>query len=322
MSFFLLEAQLYITASMWQMLRGTVIIITAVLKRFVLGKELRAHMWCGVVTIAFAMALTALPTFLDPSTQESAKDGGAQRDPRVGVALVLAGCVAQGVQYVFEEKVMHGAEKAPPLVVIGMEGLWGTALTLLLVYPAAYALPGEDSGSFENPWDSMAMIASSSQLQMLVLCFLVTVTGYNCAAVLLTAYLSSIWHAILDNFRPITVWALDLAIFYVLLPGSGFGETWTPYSYIQVGGMAVLIFGTAVYNGNVPLPAWLDGGYEPIPDEDGGAPVPRTPQDMRSPVLGQSPILRGSALREAELYAERQRAKDLLSRDSKGYNEI
>jgi hypothetical protein len=56
---------------------------------------------------------------------------------------------------------------------------------------------------------------------MLAVCFVLTVTVYNCAAVYVTKYLSAIWHAILDNFRPITIWGLDLAIFYVLLPGSG-----------------------------------------------------------------------------------------------------
>ena len=58
--------------------------------------------------------------------------------------------------------------------------------------------------------------------------------------------LSSVWHAILDNFRPITVWATDLLIFYCISPL--FGEVWTKYSYIQIAGMAVLLYGTAIYN--------------------------------------------------------------------------
>lgn len=37
-------AQLYITASMWQMMRGSIIIITALLKRGVLGHKLKKHM--------------------------------------------------------------------------------------------------------------------------------------------------------------------------------------------------------------------------------------------------------------------------------------
>lgn len=36
-----------------------------------------------------------------------------------------------------------------------------------------------------------------------------------------TKYLSAIWHAILDNFRPITIWVLDLYIYYSLYPGTG-----------------------------------------------------------------------------------------------------
>ena len=56
---------------------------------------------------------------------------------------------------------------------------------------------------------------------MLILVFIVTVTVYNCMAVYVTRYLSAIWHAILDNFRPITVWIVDLSIFYFFLPGKG-----------------------------------------------------------------------------------------------------
>jgi hypothetical protein len=40
-------------------------------------------------------------------------------------------------------------------------------------------------------------------------------------AVYVTKYLSAIWHAILDNFRPITIWVLDLYIYYSLFPGTG-----------------------------------------------------------------------------------------------------
>jgi len=277
----LLEAQLYITASMWQMLRGTVIIITAILKRVVLAKQLQAHMWSGVVIIAAAMALTALTSFLDPESQ------GSGKDPRIGVCLVLLGCLAQGVQYVFEEKVMSN-DNAPPLVVIGMEGLWGTLLTVLIVYPLAYTVPGDDHGSMEDPMDAIEMMKNSRELQLLVLIFVVTVTGYNCAAVYVTAYLNSIWHAILDNFRPVTIWMCDLAIFYVILPGSGFGEVWGKYSFIQVLGLLTLFLGTAVYNGNLRWPVGRHG-YEPIADGE----TPMTPRDMSSPALARSPLLRG-----------------------------
>lgn len=64
---------------------------------------------------------------------------------------------------VFEEKVMS-VDNAPPLVVIGCEGMWGATLSLLVVYPLAYLAPGQDNGSFEDPFDALTMIGNSPQL--------------------------------------------------------------------------------------------------------------------------------------------------------------
>ena len=89
----LLVAQLYITASLWQMMRGSIIIITALLKRYALGHRLKMHMWLGVGFITAAMILVASTSFVGPSA-----DAGNSKDPRVGIMLVLVGCIAQGVQ--------------------------------------------------------------------------------------------------------------------------------------------------------------------------------------------------------------------------------
>ena len=159
----LLVAQLYITASMWQMLRGSVICITAILKRVVLNHRLRNHMWVGVGIITAAMIIVASVPFLSPDTSANAVPIG---DAKLGIVLVLLGCLAQGVQYVFEEKVM-AVDNIPPLVVIGFEGIWGTLLTLFIVYPIANMVPGQDlGGRYESYADSLNMIARSPLLQV------------------------------------------------------------------------------------------------------------------------------------------------------------
>jgi len=73
--------------------------------------------------------------------------------------------------------------------------------------------------------------------------------------------LNSVWHAILDNFRPITVWGTDLFIFYVITSTGDFGEAWTKWSWIQVLGMFVLLYGTAVYNAPNAGSVKLDGNW-------------------------------------------------------------
>ncbi len=371
----LLVAQLYITASLWQMMRGSVIVITAVLKIYGLGHSLEKHMKIGIGMIAFSMLLVAFSAFVagpvasgadlaggaadarllsnhhhhnddygidaDPLSaptdvyypdQHSAEHGHLavhlaapvnDRNPMVGVALVVLGCLAQGVQYVFEEKVMNtGDVNCPPLVVIGMEGIWGFFITVLIVYPLAYYIPGKDNGSFENPFDSWEMVVSNERLSYLVTGFVVTVTMYNIAAVYVTQLLSAIWHAILDNFRPISVWGLDLAMFYYIAPGTGLGEEWTPGSWLQLIGLCILLFGTAVYNGSITIAGFCEpsrGGYEAIDsDEPTGRPRTntlgeivedmikiRTDPAMAASALTRSPLITNSAERESERARER-----------------
>jgi hypothetical protein len=73
------------------------------------------------------------------------------------------------------------------------------------------------------------------------------VAGYNIFAIYVTHFLSSIWHAILDNFRPISVWSTDLLLFYVFTKGR-FGESWTQYSWLQVGTVLLdLLFDLVAY---------------------------------------------------------------------------
>ena len=51
---------------------------------------------------------------------------------------------------------------------------------------------------------------------------------------------------LLDNFRSITVWIVELVLFYCLSPS--IDEEWAPLSWLQVSVMAVLLYWTAVYN--------------------------------------------------------------------------
>jgi drug/metabolite transporter (DMT)-like permease len=316
----LLVAQLYITASLWQMLRGSIIIITALLKSFALNHRLRIHMWLGVGVITVAMVLVASTTLFQ-STDATA----TSKDPRIGVLLVIVGCIAQGVQYVFEEKVMN-VNNAPPLVVIGCEGLWGTFLTLTVVYPLSYYLPGNDGGHFENPFDAIVMIQNSGTLQMLVCVFVLFVTIYNCAAVYVTKYLSAIWHAILDNFRPITIWGFGLMIHSM---GSKYGEVWVSASWLQLAGLIVLLFGTAVYNGSIiTFDDENSKAYSLIDDMEIGQTqhghvqnaaynhsqtgLIKTEKAMASPALQRSPLIYQQQEEEAILLRQKKDRSDSM----------
>ena len=86
--------------------------------------------------------------------------------------------------------------------------------TILVLYPIGYYTNGDDNGSFEDPWSAWEMLKSTRSIQILLGLSCVAIFGYNLFAVLITFSLSSVWHSILDNFRPITVWVTDLIIYY------------------------------------------------------------------------------------------------------------
>lgn len=234
----------YLDVSIYQLLRGSGIIFVALMKQHVLGDRLYKFQWMGVFWNVVSVFLVGSTAILNSSDDEE-RDAS---EALLGVLLVMMGAFVQALQFVFEEKVMTMDESAvPPLLLIGMEGLWGSVLCLVVVYPLAYFLPGDDHGSYEDPFNTWAMFMNTSTIQIAFVLYFFAILGYNLFAVLVTFALNSIWHAILDNFRPITVWLTDLMIFYVITSGA-YGEAWTVWSYIQLSGMFVLLFGTAIYN--------------------------------------------------------------------------
>eukprot|EP00522_Entomoneis_paludosa_P006987 CAMPEP_0172444098 /NCGR_PEP_ID=MMETSP1065-20121228/4211_1 /TAXON_ID=265537 /ORGANISM="Amphiprora paludosa, Strain CCMP125" /LENGTH=474 /DNA_ID=CAMNT_0013194517 /DNA_START=199 /DNA_END=1623 /DNA_ORIENTATION=+ len=267
----------YLDVSIYQLLRGSGIIFVALMKQHVLGDRLYRFQWLGVFWNVVAVFMVGATAIMNSSDADESIDGNPG-NALLGVSLVMLGAFVQALQFVFEEKVMTLDEAAvPPLLLIGMEGLWGTILCLVVVYPLVYFLPGEDHGSYEDPFNTYAMFMNSPVIQYAFIVYFFAIFGYNLFAVLVTFALNSVWHAILDNFRPITVWLTDLAIYYVFT-GGAYGETWTVYSYLQLAGMMVLLYGTSVYNaphaGSVKLKGqwwalWVDlsSEYDAVEEE-------------------------------------------------------
>ena len=279
-----------VAVSVYQMLRGAAIVFVAILKHFVLKDKLAKYMWVGV-------GLNVVSIVLVGATAQSADSG--QGDPLVGVALILAGAFVQSLQYAFEEKVMSSDVGAPPLLVIGMEGFWGLFVCTFVLYPAAYA------AGVEDPYDTYVMFRNSQDIQRMFLLYFVAIFSYNLLAVLVTYMLDSVWHAILDNFRPISVWGVDLALFYVVTSGA-FGEAWAyPGSYVQVAALGVLLYGTAVYNGSVKVPGC---SYPPdaqpqllSPMVVRASPALASSQVMKSPLIHGTPLSRRNTMERATL---------------------
>ena len=318
---------MHIPASMWMLLRGGGIVFVALMKQFVLGDKLSTSMWVGVGTITLAVCLVGLAPTLDaaePSrralmqqvmqqdedmpqptptptpTPALAAEVKVDSGAFTGVVLTILGTLMQSVQYVYEEKVMSGDNPAPPWLLIGMEGLFGSLLCIFVVYPLAGIIPGNNHGVFEDLSNTMTQLENNQDLVTLSAIFCVAVFILNSFSVLVTFMLSSVWHAILDNFRPISIWAVELCL-YIYTDGAH-GEKWTTGSYLQLAGLGVMLLGTAIYNGNLAVP-FLPPSEELLFAGDKRA----TPALQRSPNLMRAQMGDGSGAHKRSPYVTRIR---------------
>jgi len=247
-----------IDVSIYQLMKCSVIVFVAIFKRTILRVHLKRYMWLGVVLNMIAVTLVAATSFF-PSDDGADAKAEVQKtgSPLLGIFLVVLSCLVQSGQYVFEEKVMGDADLSiPPLVVVGMEGVWGLLLSVIFVLPIAAMLPGNDcvdgKCSYENTWDTLHMLSKSMGILGMTITYVFVITGYNAAAIFVTFLLDSVWHAILDNFRPISVWGTQLALYFIT--NKKFGEKWVTASWLQLGGLVLLLVGTAVYNATIEVP--------------------------------------------------------------------
>jgi hypothetical protein len=137
--------------------------------------HLSSHMqhkfhWVGVFWNVISVVIVGSTALLASSS--SAGQGGGSNDhvtasqTFMGVCLMMAGAFVQAVQFVFEEHVMKMDIPAPPLLLIGMEGVWGTVLSVCVMYPIGYFMPGDDNGSYEDPFNTWAMLVHSKNIQV------------------------------------------------------------------------------------------------------------------------------------------------------------
>eukprot|EP00741_Cyanophora_paradoxa_P010695 tig00020538_g10337.t1 len=171
-----------------------------------------------------------------------------------------------------------------PLEVVGWEGVYGTAVCLLLALPLAQLIPGDDEGSFENSFDSMRLIANSGALIALnkqwrppfspfrpprpprpahdrelraprlvssqaypTALDVVATLFYNYFAMCVTQGLSAIHRMLLETMRTLAAWVIGLTLYYAVSDGQ-YGEKWGRGSFTQLLGFVIMVTGTIVYN--------------------------------------------------------------------------
>ena len=116
---------MYVTASVYQMMRGGIIVITAFASILFLGRKLYRHHWISIVIILIGVTTVGFASILWG-------EKGSKGTKPFGVILLIAAQFFASGTYVAEEKLLRNLY-VKPIQAVGYEGLAGcTIFTILL----------------------------------------------------------------------------------------------------------------------------------------------------------------------------------------------
>ena len=122
-------------ASTFQILRGFVVVTTALFSQFVLKRQQQNFHWAGVVLVVVGTAIVGTAPFvaapfgtMDP---DGKTDAGAS-NPGLGNTIIVLAQIVVGIQMCWEEKYVT-EYNIPALLVVGWEGFFGLfAITMVI----------------------------------------------------------------------------------------------------------------------------------------------------------------------------------------------
>jgi drug/metabolite transporter (DMT)-like permease len=239
-------------ASNFQMLRGSAVLFIGLVSRIFLKRMLQRFHILGMALVMAGTAIVGLDAVIEPDTSASA------RNPMLGNTLIVLAQVVVAVQFCVEEVFVSG-KNVPPLLAVGLEGVFGGTLCGVMLL-AMYYLPGVSGLSltrdhFDDAVDAFQQIGNNGVLLAALMANLLSIACFNFFGISVTKVLSAAHRIVLDSVRTCTVWIFSLAVYYSN-PGGEKGQQFHP---LQAVGFAVLLTGTLVYYELLPLPARCGG---------------------------------------------------------------
>eukprot|EP00347_Sterkiella_histriomuscorum_P013774 403363419 len=239
-----------VAASVYQMLRGMIIIITALMAIFFLKKKLYLHHWSSIACIFIGVAFVGLAAIFFKTDEEKADTDGETKPQ--GLILLLCAQLFTGGMFIVEEKLL-GDYYLDPLKIVGLEGVWGLLMWCILL-PIFNNIPCNVQGLCNNGVleDTLVAFQEFGKNPILILlsvgiCF--SIACFNAFGVTVTKHASAAQRSTIDTSRTVLIW-----IFFLAVPI--YHKRLEHFKVLQLFGFVFLVFGTLVYNEILILPFW------------------------------------------------------------------
>eukprot|EP00930_Biecheleria_cincta_P068829 TRINITY_DN56656_c0_g1_i1.p1 TRINITY_DN56656_c0_g1~~TRINITY_DN56656_c0_g1_i1.p1 ORF type:complete len:491 (-),score=70.24 TRINITY_DN56656_c0_g1_i1:26-1402(-) len=251
---------LYIDSAIWQMLRSSIIVFSAIFTVLLLRRRIDLSQWLAVAIVCFGLLLVGLASFLDAQDDSAGAGSGSTADGGqrlLGLCLVTGAQIFAAIQVVFEEKLLTDAryDKVSAKKVVGMEGVWGSFYMVILL--AIMSNVPSQQNPMESAPEGLYMVTHTPSLLVFALTYMCCIAVYNLTGIMVGKKMSTVVRCFVDSSRTLVVWGCNLFIYYFVSPK--YGTAWTKHSWLILLGFAVLIVGTLMYNQALPCQRKADG---------------------------------------------------------------
>jgi drug/metabolite transporter (DMT)-like permease len=196
------------SASIFQMLRGSVVIFTGVLSVIFLKRKLAKFHWFSMFLVLVGVAIVGMATMLVSSDDDSHSTG----EQMLGNGIIICAQMITAVQMVVEEKFVSG-QNVPALQAVGWEGCWGLCfITVVLV--VMYFIPDNShkTDKFEDSIDAFYQVGNSWKIALATCGNVFSIAFFNFFGISVTKVMSAAHRMVIDSVRTFVIWGVSLAL--------------------------------------------------------------------------------------------------------------
>ncbi|KAJ8123647.1 hypothetical protein ONZ43_g451 [Nemania bipapillata] len=161
----------------------------------------------------------------------------------LGVALIAGAQIFTATQFVLEESLLERSS-IEPIEVVGWEGLFGLAVTLIGMLVLHFAIGRTDAGRL-GPFDVVEGFRQMVENKVVLISsflIMISIGGFNFFGLSVTRSVSATSRSTIDTCRTLFIWIVSL------------GLGWETFKWLQVAGFVLLVYFTFLFNGIVQPP--------------------------------------------------------------------
>lgn len=237
----------FVSASVYQMLKGALVLIATVYSIIFLKRRFYRHHYTAIVIVIIGVAIVGASPIIFPDDNNKA-DAVSTSSTVFGMVLEIIGLLFIGGNWIAEEKLFK-IYYFEPIEMVGWEGFWGTCVYTVLLVIFQFIPCHTDKicryGTVEDSIHAFYEFGRNNWLWIFSMMLIFWTALFNIFNVAVTKFASGAQRSTVDACRTAFIW-----LFFIVYQGEGHER----FIWLQLIGFFMLIFGTLMHTEAIIFP--------------------------------------------------------------------